>query len=956
MTPTVVSHYRLLNRLGEGGMGVVFRAEDEQLGREVAVKLLRTEAITSDEWLARFEREARLASSLQHPHICTIHELGEHDSQPFIVMELLEGRTIKQLVEDGPVPAARVVDFAIQVTEALEAAHRRGIIHRDIKPANLFVTHGDRVKVLDFGLAKLATDAPSPAIAAPSAPTLTGIVYSPDLTRTGSTVGTASYMAPEQAQGQPVDARTDLFSLGTVLYEMVTARRAFGGEDIPLIVMKIVNGIIVAPHTILPSVPPRLEAIILKLMAVDPNARYQSATELLTDLRATSGQLARDAQAGRPRGGGAGDAAPRTRRTLIVRAGVAAALIAAGVLVSVVWRARHTAALTDRDSVVIGQFENSTTDPVFDETLLTALKVHLGQSPFLDIITDQRIGETLESMNRPTNTRLTHDVTREVCQRLGVKAMLEGAIATLGTHYVVTLTATDCNTGDQLARTQTEATSKERVLAELGAISSSMRTRLGESLPSIQRFDVPIEQVTTPSLPALKAYTLGLEERRRGRELESVAFFNQAIENDREFASAYTTLSTVYGSLGEWRRSEEYARLANSVTRRVSERERLFITYQFHDRVTGNQERAAETLELWKAAYPRDSRPANALALIHNRMGRYEQAVAEAQEALRRSPGHPFPLSNLSFAYRALGRYEEARTTAQQAVKLGIETTPTRRLLYQIGLTLGDGTADAHLIWARGKPREFDLVSAQAQAASFRGRLHEAIDLYQRAIDMAIARGLSGTASGYAAHLAWTEAIYRSPRDSAANIRAAIGRIESEADTPGTVPRFRAGIAYALAGLTSEAQSLAADAQQRYPESTFVRTLLAPTIRAAVALQKKQPDQALQALEACTSTEVGTVAGLVPFYLRGEAFLQKGSYSEALKQFEQIIAHRGVDPMSPVVPLAQLGLARAKAGAGDRAGARQAYDDLFKTWQNADADFAPLLAARAEAEGLKTGL
>jgi tetratricopeptide (TPR) repeat protein len=954
MTPTVVSHYRLLNRLGEGGMGVVFRAEDEQLGREVAVKLLRTEAITSDEWLARFEREARLASSLQHPHICTIHELGEHDSQPFIVMELLEGRTIKQLVEDGPLPAPRVVDFAIQVAEALDAAHRRGIIHRDIKPANLFVTHGDRVKVLDFGLAKLATDAPSPAVAAPSAPTLTGIVYSPDLTRTGSTVGTASYMAPEQAQGQPVDARTDLFSLGTVLYEMVTGRRAFGGEDIPLIVMKIVNGIVVAPHTILPSAPSRLEAIILKLMAVDPNARYQSAAELLTDLRATSGQFARDAQSG-PRRGGTGDAAAGPRRKLIVRAGVAAALVAAGVLVSVVWRARHTAALTDRDSIVIGQFENSTTDPVFDETLLTALKVHLGQSPFLDIITDQRIGETLESMNRQANTRLTHDVTREICQRLGVKAMLEGAIATLGTHYVVTLTATDCDTGDQLARTQTEATSKERVLAELGAISSSMRTRLGESLPSMQRFDVPIEQVTTPSLPALKAYTLGLEERRRGRELESVAFFNQAIENDREFASAYTTLSTVYGSLGEWRRSEEYARLANSVTRRVSERERLFITYQFHDRVTGNQERAAETLELWKAAYPRDSRPANALALIHNRMGRYEQAVAEAQEALRRSPGHPFPLSNLSFAYRALGRYEEARTTAQQAVKLGIETTPTRRLLYQIGLTLGDGTADAHLIWARGKPREFDLVSAQAQAASFRGRLHEATDLYQRSIDMAIARGLSGTASGYAAHLAWTEAIYRSPRDSAAHIRAVIGRIESEADTPGTVPRFRAGVAYALAGLTAEAQSLAADAQQRYPESTFVRTLLVPTIRASIALQRKQPDQALQALEACTPTEVGTVAGLVPFYLRGEAFLQKRSYAEASKQFEQIMAHRGDDPMSPVVPLAQLGLARARAGAGDTAGARQAYDELFRMWHSADADFAPLLAARAEFEGLKSG-
>jgi tetratricopeptide (TPR) repeat protein/predicted Ser/Thr protein kinase len=953
MTPTVVSHYRLLNRLGEGGMGVVFRAEDEQLGREVAVKVLRTEAVTSTEWLARFEREARLASSLQHPHICTIHELGEHDGQPFIVMELLEGRTIKHLVEEGPLPPARVIDLTVQVAEALDAAHRRGIIHRDIKPANLFVTHGDRVKVLDFGLAKLATDASAPAAAAASAPTLTGIVYSPDLTRTGSTVGTASYMAPEQAQGLPVDARTDLFSLGTVLYEMVSGRRAFGGDDIPLIVMKIVNGIVVSPRTINGSVPQNLEAIILKLMAVDPNARYQSAGELLTDLHGASAELARDAQSARPRDAARRKPAGPSTRRLAVRIAAAAAVVAAGVAASAVWRARHTAALTDRDSIVIGHFDNATSDAVFDETLLTALKVHLGQSPFLDIITDQRIGETLESMNRKADAKLTHAVAREVCQRLGVKALLEGAITPLGSHYVVTLTATDCATGDQLARTQTEATSKDRVLADLGTISSSMRTKLGESLQSMQRFDVPIEQVTTPSLTALEAYTLGLEERRRGRELESVAFFNQAIENDREFASAYTTLSTVYGSLGEWGRSEEFARLANSVTRRVSERERLFITYQFHDRVTGNQDRAAETLELWKAAYPRDSRPPNALALIYNRTGRYELAVSEALEALQRSPGHPFPLSNLAFAYRALGRHDEARTTAVQAVKLGIETTPTRRLLYQIGLMLGDGTADAHLIWAKGKPREFDLVAAQAQAASFRGRLQESHDLYQRSIDMAVARGLSGTASGYAAHLALTDALYRSGRDNAARIRATLGRIESEADAPGTVPRFRAGIAYGLAGLTTEAQALIVQAQQRYPESTFIKTLLTPATRAAIALQRRQPEQAIAALEATTPTEAGTVAGLLPMYLRGEAYLQKQSHTEAGRQFERILKLRGVDPMSPTVALAHLGLARARAGAGDADGARRGYDDLFEIWRHADADFPPLLAARAEYAALK---
>jgi serine/threonine protein kinase/tetratricopeptide (TPR) repeat protein len=949
MTPTVVSHYRLLNPLGEGGMGVVYRAEDLQLGREVAIKLLRTEAITSTEWLARFEREARLASSLQHPHICTIHELGEHGGQPFIAMELLEGRTVKQLIEEGPLPAARVLNFGKQVAEALDAAHRRGIIHRDIKPANLFVTHGDRIKVLDFGLAKVASDTAAPASQTASSPTLTN-VHSPELTRTGSTVGTASYMAPEQAQGQPVDARTDLFSVGTVLYEMATARRAFGGDDIPLIVMKIINGIVVPPRAINDSVPPGLEAIIQKLMAVDPQQRYQTAGELLADVNSTAQQLEIEARKSDPKASVVIRPLRRRRRNITIGA---AAVVTVAIGAGVVWVRNRTPTLTDRDSIVIGQFENTTSDPVFEETLVTALKVHLGQSPFLDIIPDQRIRETLESMNRRADDRLEHEVAREVCQRLSVKAMLEGSIAALGSHYVVTLTATDCQTGEAFARTQAEASSKERVLAELGAISSSMRTKLGESLPSIRRFDVPIEQATTPSLAALKAYTLGQEERRRGRELESVAFFNQAIENDRQFAAAYITLSTVYGSLGEWRRSEEFAKLANAVTRPLSERERLLIAYQYHDRVTGNQDSAAEALELWKAAYPRDFRPVNALAVIYNRTGRYDRAVAEAQEALRRSPGHPFPLSNLAFAFRALGRDADARRTAEEAVQLGVETTPTRRLLYQLGILAGDGSAAAHLAWAKGKPREFDLVSAEAQATAFEGRLGDAAGLYQRAIDIALARGLSGTASGYAAHLAWTEALYRDPHAPADHIKRVIARSDAETESPGTVPRFRAAAAFGLAGMVEEAQSLISDADRRYPDSTFVHTVLLPTTRAAIALFRGRAAEAIAALRNATPTELGTVAGLVPFYLRGEAHLMKREYAEAIRQYESIQQHRGVDPFSPVVPLAYLGIARAQGRSGDRDAARRAYEALFTMWKSADADFPPLVAARAEYATLK---
>ena len=947
MAPTVVSHYRLLNHLGEGGMGVVYRAEDLRLGREVAVKLLRREAVGSREWLGRFEREARLASSLHHPHICTIHELGEHDGQPFIAMELLEGRTVRQLIESGPLPPGRVIDYACQIATALDAAHRRGIVHRDIKPANLFVTHGDRVKVLDFGLAKMAGEAPRAALAAGSSPTIEGPI-SADLTRTGSTVGTASYMAPEQAQGGEVDARTDLFALGSVLYEMATGRRAFGGDDLPLIVMKIVNGIVIPPRTVRPDVPPALERIIQKLMMVDPQQRYASASDLLAELHAASQEPS--PAAGDPKAA-AGESGQRRRPVRLRRLAVAAAGLGTVLLAGFAGRALlggDGAPLSDRDTILVARFDNATSDAVFDETLATALRVQLGQSPFLEITPDERIRETLESMSRQADEPLTAAVAREVCQRLSAKAMLEGSIAALGSHYVLTLAATNCQTGESLARAQAQATSKERVLAELGRISSTIRTELGESLPSIERFDVPIEQATTPSLTALKAYTLGLEERRRGRELESVGFFNQAIEHDRDFASAYTTLSTVYGSLGEWRRSEEYARLAYGVARRVSERERLFITYQYHDRVTGDQERAAETLAVWKAAYPRDFRPANALALIHNRLGRYEAAEAEAREALRRRPGHPFPLSNLAFAHRALGRDDEARRVAQEAVALGVETTPTRRLLYQLGVVRGDGSAAAHLAWARDKPREFDLVSAQAQAEAYAGRLQMAGMLYRRAADMAAARGLHGTASGYAAHLAFTEALYRDAPDAAARVQAAISHVETDAEAAPTVPRFRAAAALGLVGLTAQAQAIAARAEARYPESTFVRGVLVPTTRAAAALSRRQPDEAIDALRASTPLELGTVAGLVPLYLRAEAYRQKGWLPESLRQYGRLLDFRGVDPLSPVVPLALLGAARAHAGTGDVASARRTYETLLAIWEQADADLPALAAARAE--------
>jgi len=475
MEPVVVSHYRLLDRLGEGGMGVVYRAQDVRLGREVAVKLLRKDPHTPSDWLARFEREARLASSLQHPHICTIHELGEHDGQPFIAMERLEGRTIRQLIETGPLPIPRVLHFARQIAEALDAAHRRGIIHRDIKPANLFVAYGDHLKVLDFGLAKTTTVDHETRTAPHRVASQTMPAVDPDLTAAGVAIGTASYMSPEQAHGQPLDARSDLFSLGSVLYEMITGRRAFGGDDLALIAMRIVNGIVVPLRTIDPSVPAQVEAIVQKLMATDPNLRYQTAADLLVDVKAA--QQAFEMPSGMLSATGAvtPPAAPHRSRLRWTGGAVVGIVLLAGVA-KYTWFNGPARTLSDRDTILIGTFENTTGDPVFDETLLTGLKAQLGQSPFLDIVPEGRIRETLRSMERGDNERLTPAVAREVCQRLGLKAMLDGSISTLGTTYVLRLDATDCATGEPLAREQAEASGQEAAYRELGPMSSRMRT------------------------------------------------------------------------------------------------------------------------------------------------------------------------------------------------------------------------------------------------------------------------------------------------------------------------------------------------------------------------------------------------------------------------------------------------------------------------------------------------
>jgi eukaryotic-like serine/threonine-protein kinase len=940
MLGQTISHYRLLQELGSGGMGVVYRAEDLRLGREVAIKFLPPELAAQPEVTARFEREARLASAFNHPHICTIHDIGQHEGRPFIVMELLEGRTLRQLIEGQPMPEDRLLELAVQMAEALVAAHARGIIHRDIKPANVFVLPSGHVKILDFGLAKLVPQGREGAALGRSGSQPT---VAEELTSPGVQVGTMAYMSPEQARGEPLDGRTDIFSFGAVLYEMATGARAFPGGTPALVLDGILNRRPQPPRLLNPRLSPALENISERAMAKRRDDRYADAFAMLADLR----RLQQDLESGGPLEHPRPAPPVRVRRRL--RAGIGAA--AAGVLALVaalLFLASPPRPLTIRDAILLGDVANTTGDPVFDDTLRQALAVQISQSPFLNVVPDERIGETLRMMNREPGERLTHALAREICERQGLKAMLEGSIARLGTAYVLALDAVNCQTGESLAREQGQSGSKEEVLRMLGSMTSAMRARLGESLPSLQRFDVPIEQATTPSLDALKAYTLGLAQRARGAEVESIPFLQRAIELDPHFAAAYTTLSTVYGSLGESARSEEYARLAYERRSQVSERERLFITYQYHERVTGDQLQAAETLDVWKQSYPGDFRPANARALIFNRLGHYDRAVDEAREALDRLPDHPFPLSNLAYAFRALGRYEEAKAVAARAVALRIETTPTRRLLYQLAMIEGDeAVAQEHLDWARDRPRAFDLLAAQAQVAAYHGRMRQARELFRRSIDQAAARGFAEVGYGTAAQAAWTEAVY----GDLARAEAALAPLLARASGPGAadrpLPRFRAAAALALVGATTAADRLAEDALDRSPDSTATRAVFVPVTRAASELRRRRPEAAIGELRAA-AYELGSLAGLVPVYLRAEALRMQEDGVAAAAEFQRLLDHRGVDPFSPVVALAHLGVARSRMLAGDPAGAREAYEAFFDLWRGADADVPVLQQARVE--------